>query len=68
MPVLKSRFTLRLDLTDHAKIIKIATAENRSMNNMIETLIKQKIKEAQRSYFYNRCAGHCSRSIGGLCV
>ena len=45
MPVLKSRFTLRLDLTDHAKIIKIATAENRSMNNMIETLIKQKIKE-----------------------
>ena len=48
MPVLKSRFTLRLDLTDHAKIIKIATAENRSMNNMIETLIKQKIKEYEQ--------------------
>ncbi len=48
MPVLKSRFTLRLDLNDHAKIIKIATAENRSMNNMIETLIKQKIKEYEQ--------------------
>lgn len=45
MAVLKTRFTLRLDLKDHAKIIKIAEAQNRSMNNMIETLIKQTIQK-----------------------
>ncbi len=39
MPVLKSQFTLRLNLADHAKIKKIAEAENRSMTNMIEMLI-----------------------------
>ena len=40
MSVIKSQFTLRLDLIDHAKIKKIAKEENRSMTNMIETLIK----------------------------
>lgn len=48
MPVLKSRFTLRLDLIDHAKIIKLAASENRSLNNMIETLVKQKIREYEQ--------------------
>ncbi|MCM1008707.1 MAG: hypothetical protein NC485_12445 [Ruminococcus flavefaciens] len=38
-------FTLRLNLYDHAKIKKIAESENRSMANMIETLVKQKIKQ-----------------------
>ena len=45
MAVIKSQFTLRLHLEDHAKIKRIAEAENRSMSNMIETLIKEKIKE-----------------------
>ncbi|MBO5577467.1 MAG: hypothetical protein J5956_14395 [Ruminococcus sp.] len=44
MAILKTRFTLRLELEDHAKIRKIADNENRSMTNMIETLIKQEIK------------------------
>ena len=45
MAVIKSQFTLRLNLTDHAKIKKIAEAENRSMTNMIETLVKQRIQQ-----------------------
>jgi len=45
MAVIKSQFTLRLNLSDHAKIKRIAENENRSMTNMIETLVKQKIKE-----------------------
>ncbi|MCM1271222.1 MAG: hypothetical protein NC247_11485 [Ruminococcus flavefaciens] len=45
MAVIKSQFTLRLHLDDHAKIKKIAENENRSMTNMIETLVKQKIKQ-----------------------
>ena len=44
MAVLKTQFTLRLNLTDHAKIRKIAEEENRSVTNMIETLVKQEIK------------------------
>ena len=45
MAVIKTQFTLRLTPTDHAKIKKIAEIENRSMTKMIETLIKQKIKQ-----------------------
>ena len=45
MAVIKTQFTLRLSPIDHAKIKKIAEIENRSMTNMIETLIKQKIKQ-----------------------
>lgn len=41
MAVIKTQFTLRLDPTDHVKIKKIADKENRSMTNMIETLIKK---------------------------
>ena len=44
MPVIKSQFTLRLDLMVHAKIKKIASQESRSMTNMIEYLIKKEIK------------------------
>lgn len=45
MAVIKTSFTLRLNLIDHAKIRKIAEEENRSMTNMIETLVKEKIKK-----------------------
>ncbi|MDE7363866.1 MAG: hypothetical protein K2N27_03105 [Ruminococcus sp.] len=45
MAVIKTSFTLRLNLTDHAKIKKIAENENRSMANMIETLVKEKIRQ-----------------------
>ena len=48
MAVIKSRFTLRLELIDHAKIKKIAEAENRTMTNMIDTLIKQKIRQYEK--------------------
>ena len=44
MAVIKTSFTLRLNLIDHAKVRKIAEEENRSMTNMIETLVKEKIK------------------------
>jgi len=44
MAILKSQFTLRLNLSDHAKIKKIAEEENRSITNMIETLVKKEIK------------------------
>ena len=48
MAVIKSQFTLRLNLDDHAKIKKIAESENRSMTNMIETLVKQKIQQYEK--------------------
>ena len=44
MAVIKTQFTLRLDLINHAKIKKISEEENRSMTNMIEMLIKKEIK------------------------
>ena len=45
MAIIKTQFTLRLKLDDYAKIKKIATAENRSVANMIETLVKHEIAE-----------------------
>ena len=45
MAVIKTQFTLRLRTKKKKKIKKIAEIENRSMTNMIETLIKQKIKQ-----------------------
>ena len=48
MAVIKSQFTLRLNLDNHAKIKKIAETENRSMTNMIETLVKQKIQQYEK--------------------
>lgn len=44
----KSQFTLRLLVSDHAKIKKIAEMENRSLTNMIKTLVKQKIREYEQ--------------------
>lgn len=43
MAVVKTQFTLRLDIKVHAKIKKIAAAESRSLTNMIEYLIKKEI-------------------------
>lgn len=48
MSVVKAQMTLRLQLVDHAKIKKIAELENRSTTNMIETLIKKKIREYEK--------------------
>lgn len=48
MAVLKTQFTLRLRLTDYAKIKTIAEEENRSVTNMIETLVKQKIQQYEK--------------------
>lgn len=48
MSVIKSQFTLRLDLIDHAKIKMIAEHENRSMTNMIETLVKNEINQYEK--------------------
>lgn len=45
MTVIKLKFTSRLNLDDHAKLKKIAKNENRSMANLIETLVKQKIQK-----------------------
>lgn len=50
MAIIKSQFTLRLNLTDHAKIKKIAESENRSLTNMIETLVKTKIQQYEKEY------------------
>ncbi|WP_295216619.1 hypothetical protein [Ruminococcus sp.] len=43
MATIRTQFTLRLKPEDHAKIKKIAEIENRSMTNMVETLIKKEI-------------------------
>lgn len=40
MAVIKTQFTLRLDLITHVKIRKIAEQEQRSMTNMIDYLIQ----------------------------
>ena len=48
MAIIKTSFTLRLNLIVHAKIKKIAESQNRSMTNMIETLVKEKIKEYEK--------------------
>lgn len=50
MAVIKSQFTLRLNLKDHAKIKKIASDENRSMTNMIELLIKREILRYEQEH------------------
>ena len=48
MAIIKTSFTLRLNLIDHAKIKKIAESQNRSMTNMIETLVTEKITEYEK--------------------
>lgn len=54
MAVIKSQFTLRLDLIDHAKIKKISEEENRSMTNMIEMLVKKEIKRYENENDYDQ--------------
>ena len=39
----KIQFTMRLASDVHAKILKIAENDNRSLTNMIETLVKREI-------------------------
>ncbi len=48
MPVIKTQFTLRLNPIDHVKIKKISEMENRSMSNMIETLLKKEIQRYEK--------------------
>ena len=50
MPVIKSQFTLRLELKVHLKIKKIAVKESRSLTNMIEYLIKKEINAYESEY------------------
>lgn len=44
MAVIKAQFTLRLDVQTHCKLKKIAQAENRSVTNMIDFLVKNEIR------------------------
>lgn len=48
MAIIKLRFTFRLNPDKNVKIKKIAENENRSMANMIETLVKQKIHQYEK--------------------
>ncbi|MCH5186737.1 MAG: hypothetical protein J1F64_11540 [Oscillospiraceae bacterium] len=50
MAVLRTNFTLRLQLADHAKIKKIAEEENRSLTNMVETLVKREIRRYEKEH------------------
>lgn len=44
MAVLKIPFTVRMNPVDYAKLKKIAEEDNRSVTNMIDTLVKREIK------------------------
>lgn len=48
MAVLKTQFTLRLDLEVHSKLKKIAEEDHRSMTNMIEHILLQEIKRYEK--------------------
>lgn len=50
MPVIKSQFTLRLDLETHCKIKKIAKEKNRTLTNMIDYLIKREIQSYEAEH------------------
>ncbi len=50
MPIIKTQFTLRLNPIDHVKIKKISERENRSMSNMIETLLKKEIQRYEEEH------------------
>ncbi len=50
MPVIKTQFTLRLDLKVHAKMKKIAAAESRSLTNMIEYVLKKEIAQYEQAH------------------
>lgn len=50
MAVIRNQFTLLLLAAGHAKIKKIADNENRSLTNMIETLVKNEIKRYEEEH------------------
>ena len=44
MAVIKNQLTLRLEPIVHAKIKKLADSDNRSITNMIDTILKREIQ------------------------
>lgn len=50
MAVIKTQFTMRLDVETHCKIQKIAGCETRSLTNMIDYLIKQEIRRYEAEH------------------
>ncbi|MFT3950374.1 MAG: hypothetical protein QM689_00060 [Oscillospiraceae bacterium] len=50
MAVLKTQFTMRLDLIDHAKIRKIAWEENRSMTTLLKVLVRREIRRYEQEH------------------
>ena len=48
MAVIRTQFTLRLELEVHIKVSKIAKKESRSMANMIEYLLKKQIETYEK--------------------
>ena len=50
MAVIKTQFSLRISVVDYAKLKKLAQKENRSVTNMIDTMIKQKITEYEQEH------------------
>ena len=50
MAVIKSQFTLRLNVEPQAKMRYIAKTQNRSLTNMIECIILDKIKEYESEH------------------
>ncbi|MBR5089091.1 MAG: hypothetical protein IK093_06665 [Ruminiclostridium sp.] len=49
MAVTKQQFTIRLDLADYDRIKQIAEEENRSVANMVETLVKKEIRRYEEA-------------------
>ncbi len=49
MAVTKQQFTIRLDLADYDRIKQIAEEENRSVANMVETLVKKEIRRYEET-------------------
>ena len=50
MPVIKIQTTIRLNPVIYVKFKKISEKENRSVTNMIDTMIKQKITEYEQEH------------------
>ncbi|MCL2702045.1 MAG: hypothetical protein FWE91_00335 [Defluviitaleaceae bacterium] len=50
MASIRTSFTMRMELEVHLKFSKIAKKESRSMANMIEYILKQKIEEFEKEH------------------
>ena len=50
MPVIKSQFTLRLLVSDHAKIKKIAEVESKSADKRVQRLLHKKALKPSRIF------------------